>query len=873
MLRTSLLFQNASDAVLERVGQAVKTVFVKQGEPILLEGEVADAILFLYRGAAEVIKYRPDTHDIQKLTVLRAGAHLSDFSILSRTNEVVSIFALEDCELLQLTEIAFIQILQEDSSLSRQLITSLAEMNDNIISENYVEALDPAAAIPNPDDFKMLPPVQWKKFGVVPFFGGAATLVIAAKDPWRADFLEHCKTVAPEKLLLLTQLSDAAFDHYAKQMQDLAAQPSAAKPVESVVPLNPSDVGQRLRLCSYFSSIQDKGLHQLEPLFEPIDLKAGEFVFTAGDSAEYFYILDQGRVDFIRPVKNDARINHVVSRNAKYLYSEIQLILDTPYSFSARASSPTRLWRLPKARFEMLLQSGVFCFNLSRVLAQRLVEAMDKTEIRVVASVKKPDLQQLTRLVPRSEMVQNLVVPLNSQNDQVTLGIVKPDWCSTLGFIGRCLRNYRVQFEWVALDEVRSWFPEAVVPESPSEVVRQSAGHVNYQTGGNNSVLELNKMLVDGYDARASDLHIEPLTTGFRLRYRIDGVLSEIATKLPTEVGETIINRIKVLSKMDISVRMTPQDGQLKTTSGTRELIARVSTVPTKHGEGAVLRLVRNRNATIPLSMLIPDRRAIRILQYISRCKQGLFLVTGPTGSGKTTTLYSLVAALNHVDVKVISLEDPVEMEIPGTTQIEINDKQGLTFEKALRSTLRQDPDVMMVGEIRDDESAKIVFEAALSGHLVISTVHTNNSFSIKSRLKELGVPVGTMGDGLIGAMAQRLVRAICQECRVPRKITESEQLTLTKKLRLQRAPLHLMEGKGCHHCNFTGYYDRIPIMEIWKKTPMIQDLFASDSNLDDMVQAARGDGFENLYECGLRMVLNGLTTLSEVERCMTGAA
>jgi type II secretory ATPase GspE/PulE/Tfp pilus assembly ATPase PilB-like protein len=258
-------------------------------------------------------------------------------------------------------------------------------------------------------------------------------------------------------------------------------------------------------------------------------------------------------------------------------------------------------------------------------------------------------------------------------------------------------------------------------------------------------------------------------------------------------------------------------------------------------------------------------------LRQISKLKQGLFLVTGPTGSGKTTTLYSMIAELNRVDMKIISLEDPVELEIAGVTQIEINEKMGLTFVKALRSTLRQDPDVMVLGEIRDVESARSVFEAAEQGHLVISTLHTNNSFAVKSRLKELGVPVNTIAAGLVGSLAQRLVRAVCKKCRVQRPINKNEQELLASRLELPELPSHVWAAKGCIMCNHTGYSGRLPVIEVWPKNPALEELLTQDASIDKLYAEARVSGFMSLFDTGLEMALNGLTTIEEVERCMSG--
>ena len=749
-------------------------------------------------------------------------------------------------------------------------------MISNALSDSFVANYDPSNVALTPEMLNALPPATWMKFGILPLTYVGRVLLIAAKDPTRRDFLEFCHNTLRVAKVHVAATTDYDFEESYKKMSALTVDRNITAPKVPVdlPPATPEEIQDALKRSPYFDSVTEGGLEQIASWVEPIDFQPGDVIINTGDTPEYFYILASGRVELSRPFKEHPDWAHLLVNDAREGFSEISLLLGQPSVFTARATEPARLLRLPKEVFYKMLTSGTFCFSVARSLAQRLQEFTGSANLKLFSGTTKPDLKLTGTLIPVAISRQYQVIPLQIANQEVILGVVNPNDDSIYGIVSRYLRGYRVKFEQVSVENFNSWMIDAkeVSQTTKKDTTRTpSAPRMNLPPVDGNLALDLVKVLSQSFDNRASDVHLEPSLSGFCLRHRIDGVLAEVMTNISPTVGEAIVNRIKVLSRMDISNRMTPQDGQLRLVEGGHDLTARVSTVPTKHGEGAVLRLVRTKSSTVPLALITPEVRSVKILKSVSKAKQGLFLVTGPTGSGKTTTLYSLIAELNRVDVKIISLEDPVELEVPGTTQIEINDRQGLTFAKALRSSLRQDPDIMVVGEIRDEESAKIVLDAALSGHLVISTLHTNNSFAIKGRLKELGVPLGILADGLIGAMAQRLVRAICPKCKTHRPTTESEKHLFVRKFPRAKPPKELFEGKGCIMCNFTGYHDRLPLMEIWSKTRLLEDLIAQDGPMEDMLQAARADGFLTLYEFGLKMVLNGLTTIEEVDRCLAG--
>ena len=375
----------------------------------------------------------------------------------------------------------------------------------------------------------------------------------------------------------------------------------------------------------------------------------------------------------------------------------------------------------------------------------------------------------------------------------------------------------------------------------------------------------VNTILMYAIKDGASDIHIEPQRKGVRVRYRIDGVLHE-QMKVPQYVLGPLISRLKIMSEMNIAERRIPQDGRIRITMQEKEYDMRVNSCPTAYGEKVVLRILDKSSVLIGLEQLglYPDMQE----QLLDICHQpnGCFMICGPTGSGKTTTLYSVLNVINSIEKNVMTVEDPVEYQLPGLSQVHVNRKAGLSFASALRAFLRQDPDVIMVGEIRDLETAEIAIQAALTGHLVLSTVHTNDAPSTATRLSDMGVEPFLISASLVGALAQRLARKICQNCK-EEYLPQRELL-----LRFGHDPnLHpevkFWQGRGCDKCRQTGYKGRLGIYELMRVNDELSEMIVRRSPLTELKEAARAGGMRTLQEDGFRKCMDGLTTVEEVMR------
>jgi general secretion pathway protein E len=370
----------------------------------------------------------------------------------------------------------------------------------------------------------------------------------------------------------------------------------------------------------------------------------------------------------------------------------------------------------------------------------------------------------------------------------------------------------------------------------------------------------LNAMLQQAVKERASDIHVEPFETELDVRMRIDGILSTVI-RPPKIIQDALISRIKIMANLDIAEKRLPQDGRIGVLVGGKDVDIRVSIIPTVFGERAVLRILDKKQGLMSLTDVGFSEDQNRVFSGMLSKPNGIVLVTGPTGSGKTTSLYASLHSIYSVESNIITVEDPVEYQLRGIGQIQVNPQIGLTFASGLRSILRQDPDIIMVGEIRDVETADIAIHASLTGHLVLSTLHTNDAASAVTRLLEMGVEPFLVSSSLIGVLAQRLVRMVCPHCRKEYEPDEGE------KLYFSEPPATLYKGEGCERCKNTGYRGRIGIFELMSVNESIRPLISRKLDASNIRESAIKNGMQTLHSSGLKKVLEGVTTLSEVLR------
>jgi type IV pilus assembly protein PilB len=485
-------------------------------------------------------------------------------------------------------------------------------------------------------------------------------------------------------------------------------------------------------------------------------------------------------------------------------------------------------------------------------------------------------------LVPESVARENAVLPLAEGDGRLTVILSDPWDIDTVDKL-RFILNRQIELALApreAILEAINRYYGGNIAESADTMLQEFTDTaidftetVDDSPKGDESVDEASAPIVklvqliisEAVQARASDIHIEPFETRIRVRYRIDGMLIERDSP-PRRLLGALLSRIKILAKLDIAERRRTQDGRIKVTVGEKELDLRVSIIPSSHGQSVVMRILDKDNIRVGLKQLgFGEDDFLKFRNLISR-PNGIILVTGPTGSGKTTSLYAALNALNTPDRKIITAEDPVEYYLPGVNQVEIRHDIGLDFARVIRAMLRQAPNVILVGEMRDLETANMGIQASLTGHLVFSTLHTNDAPSAITRLIDMGVPAYLVASSVVAIMAQRLVRVVCQKCKQPYTPSEAtlQAAGVTPEM---KARANFSRGRGCGNCQGAGYRGRLGIYELMLMSSKVRELTFNEAPTEQVRRAAQSEGMRTLYWDGVEKAIKGLTTLEEVFR------
>ena len=680
----------------------------------------------------------------------------------------------------------------------------------------------------------------------------------------------------------------------------------------SVVANETEQLAQFLKNVKLFADLSPESLARLGACLKTAEFPPAETIVREGAPGVSMYIVKSGIVE-VRKKDPITGIDFLVAQLSEgAAVGEMSLLTGKPRTATVTTVVPTILFTLTRADFRNLLtQHPEISLGLARILAERLEDATKQVGIEYVNLFKGKFDSRVVGMLPQSLCLLHKVVPIAYMNNSVTLAMVNPSNLVAFDDVRRYIKGVIIEPQ-VCTDEDFKKFMDSVYPdlmgvkedkregekrreeerdrkreerkraaETPQQSLEDLQAEIlsglEVQQEEEEKVSSATELITSSEDAPvvrlannilalaikkgASDIHIEPQEKGVVLRFRIDGVLY-VETILSKKIQMPLASRLKILSRLDISERRMPQDGRISIKIDERAIDFRVSTVPAKFGEKIVMRILDKSGSLLPLDKIIVDGPTVERLRWMINQPYGIIYVTGPTGSGKTTTLYSSLAEINSPEINISTAEDPIEYDLAGLCQVQTHKDIGLDFARILRAFLRQDPDVILVGETRDQETAKISVEAALTGHLVFTTLHTNDAPSSFTRLEEMGIEPFLMANSTIGLIAQRLARRLCQNCKVQ---TEVDEVTLgyfgyTK----DNAP-PFYKGEGCDKCNHTGKKGRVGIFELLTMTDEVKRCVASGAKEDEIRELARKGGMKTLKEYAMLLMAQGLTSVDEV--------
>jgi type IV pilus assembly protein PilB len=669
---------------------------------------------------------------------------------------------------------------------------------------------------------------------------------------------------------------------------------------------------QFLKNVKLFAELSPDSLAKLGTCLKTAEFPPAEVIVREGAPGVSMYIIKSGLVE-VRKKDPATGIDFLVAQLTEgAAVGEMSLLTGKPRSATVTTVQPTVVFTLTRADFRNLLtQHPEISLGLARILAERLEDATKQVGIEYVNLFKGKFDPRVVGLLPQSLCLLHKVVPISYVNNSVTLAMVNPSNLLAFDDVRRYIKGVIIEPQ-VCTEEDFKKFMDTVYPdlmgikeekreadkkkeEERERRKEEKKKHVpefqmqsledlqNEILGGlevqqeeeeRPSTTDLatasedapivrlaNNILALAIKKGASDIHIEPQEYGVVLRLRIDGVLY-IENKLSKKIQLPLASRFKILSRLDIAERRLPQDGRISIKIEDRSIDFRVSTVPAKFGEKIVMRILDKSGNLLPLDKIIVHGPTVEKLRWMINQPYGIIYVTGPTGSGKTTTLYSSLNEINSAEVNISTAEDPIEYDLPGLCQVQTHKDIGLDFARILRAFLRQDPDIILVGETRDQETAKISVEAALTGHLVFTTLHTNDAPNSFTRLEEMGIEPFLMANSTIGILAQRLARRLCQNCKVQHEVDETTlgYFGYTK----DNAP-PFFKGEGCDKCNHTGKKGRIGIYELLTMNDELKRAVARGAKTDELRDVARAGGMKTLKEYAMFLMAEGLTSVDEV--------
>ncbi len=631
---------------------------------------------------------------------------------------------------------------------------------------------------------------------------------------------------------------------------------------------------------------------QLEAQLHPRALAPGDVLFSEGDPGDALYIIVDGLLSVYVTDPALGLTVDLATLGRGEAVGEMALVTGQVRSASVKAVEPSRVLGLSRDTFHKLVQHvPQVGLSIAGSLAKRLDQLNRNQGVAFANLAGRTPPDQLKQMVPVTVVHRQKMAPVGVENNVVTLATPNPQNRIGLDEFKRLLRGMDVRVVAVSESDydvfVTKHYPESAAVRRTVPVAKDygtMAKNVTFygtaiKQGDDQKVIQqaqsqdavdlLNRILVEGIDQGASDIHLEPAREAFRVRYRIDGRLHDRPQTLSLGAHAPILSRLKIVANLDIAERRLPQDGRISLSVADKHYDLRVSTIDTKDGEKATLRILDASTLENDLASLIPAEKVAAVVRRLAYRPNGLVLVTGPTGSGKTTTLYAALLERKNPELNICTIEDPIEYNIDGVTQVQVNDHIGLDFADIMRTFLRQDPDIILVGETRDSTTAKLCANAALTGHLVLSSFHTNDAISAVQRLRALDVEPFMIAESLLGVVNQRLVRRLCPACRAEADIGPMVRDNLSRKGVVLDAGVRFYRGAGCNACNQSGFKGRIGVYELLVVGPEVKQAIAQGADGATLREAAQDGSYVPLSRYASYLLTEGATVPSEVLRIL----
>ena len=654
---------------------------------------------------------------------------------------------------------------------------------------------------------------------------------------------------------------------------------------------------QRIKL---FSGLSVDECQEVVKRMKRRDFPPNQIIVREGAPGNSMFFITAGLVEIRKKDANTGIDFLLTEMGPGQNFGEMSLLTGKPRTASVTSMQPTTCAVLEQKDFhDLFLSYPKIGLALTTILAERVEAASQQVGIEFINLSKLSIDPRVLELLPQTQLVQSRIIPIAFINNRLTLAMVNPNNIIALDDVRRIIKGVMIEPVVITEDDFRKFMNSTYVqltkkPDDPaknavvevtsnksevtidllqSDIIRELQMTEDHEaTLASDNKQELmsasedapiirlgNSILGLAIKKGASDIHVEPMEKEVTVRFRIDGVL-QVVQNLPKKVQLGLISRMKIISKLDISEKRLPQDGRISVNMEGKPIDFRVSTVPGKWGEKVCMRILDKSNTTLGLDKVISYEPVLKLVRELVNQPYGIMYVTGPTGSGKTTTLYSALAEINEPGINISTAEDPIEYDLPGVNQIQAHKDIGLDFARILRAFLRQDPDVILVGETRDKETAAIAVEAALTGHMVFTTLHTNSAAGSFVRLGEMGVEPFLMSASTVGVMAQRLCRKLCQNCKEPAEVEE-----VTRKYLALSNDVPLFKGKGCDICGGKGVKGRIGIYEVMKMNAELRAMIAKGASTEDIHACAQKNGMIDLKAYAGLLLTQGLTTVEEV--------